>query len=212
MKFILRAWIVFILGALPMALLSSCSKSTDPVTTSTTTDSTYLIKHSMFQKDGQPSINGWTLVPAELAEDTALFTNPTRFFETDVPPGLTGWSFKLHTADVLTEHNQLTQSFTNLKSGVYSLTTWLRYKYILMPGTFPEGWISIIKSSGGVTEVKKLYPPDSTRWIEQTLLDTLSLLPTDTVTVLLSGGAKDGGPNAHGNPVNVDDISFRKLP
>jgi hypothetical protein len=192
-------------------VLSSCSKSTEPGTT--TIDSTYLIKHSLFTKDGKPSLNGWTLIPAELDEDTALFTNPTRFFETDVPPGLSGWSFKLHTADILTEHNQLTQSFTNLKSGVYSLTAWLKYKYVLAPGTFPPGWISIIKSNGGVPQIAMQYASDSTAaWHEQTLLDTLTLLPTDTVTVLLSAGAKDGGPNAHGNPVNVDDISFRKLP
>ena len=47
---------------------------------------------------------------------------------------------------------------------------------------------------------------------DQTLLDTLTLSPSDTVTVILSGGAKDGGPSAHGNPLSVDDISFRRLP
>ncbi len=200
----------FILSFLCAFALSSCSKSTEPVTNSS--DSIYLIKHSVFSKDGKPSLNGWTLIPAEVDEDTALFTNPTRFFETDVPPGLTGWSFKLHTSDFLDEHNQLTQSFTNLQSGVYSLTVWLKYKYVLAPGTYPDGWISIIKSNGGVPEIKKLFPPDSTTWMELNLLDTLNLLPSDTVTVLLSAGAKDGGPNAHGNPVNVDDITFRKLP
>src|SRR3989442_11033096 len=95
-------------------VLSACSKSTAPDTNPPSTDSTYLIKHSVFEKDGNPSLNGWTLHAAELDEDTALFTNPTRFFEPDVPPGGGKWSFKLHTADFLQLHNQLTQSFTNL--------------------------------------------------------------------------------------------------
>ncbi len=184
-------------------IVSSCSKTSNPVTT-TPTDSTYLLNHSRFEQGGSPSLNGWKFNPAQ--------PDDTIDFEMDVPPGAGTWSFKLHTADLLDVHNTVTQSFTNLTSGVYSLTTWLKYKYILSSGTFPPGWISIIKSSGGVVSTKLQFGEDSTNWHPQTLLDTLTLLPTDTLTVLLSAGSRSASSGQHGNPMWVDDITFRKLP
>ena len=192
-------------------VLSSCSKSTEPGTTTTATDSTYLIKHSTFEKNGQPFVGSWTFHNAEDG-DTALFTNPGRYFDTDVPSGGGKYSFRLHTSDFLNQYNQLTQSFTNLKSGIYNLSVWLKYKYVLDPTTFPPSWIAIIKSNGGVPLITRQNAVDSSTWQQQTILDTLTLLPTDTLTVVLSGGAKNGGPSSHGNPLSVDDISFRRLP
>ena len=189
-------------------VLCSCSKSTEPTTNS---DSTYLIKHSTFEKNGQPFLNGWTFHEAEEG-DTALFTNPGRFFVMEAPPGAGTYSFRLHTSDFLNQYNQLTQSFTNLKSGIYSLSVWLKYKYVLDLATFPPSWIAVMKSNGGTPVIVRQNAVDSLTWQQQTLLDTLTLLPTDTVTVVLSSGAKNGGPNAHGNPLSVDDISFRRLP
>ena len=192
-------------------VVSSCTKSTEPGTNTTIIDSSYLIQHSVFEKSGQPFVGGWTFHAAEEG-DTALFTNPGRYFITDVPSGGGMYSFRLHTSDFLNQYNQLTQSFTDLKSGIYSLSVWLKYKYVLDPTTFPPSWIGIIKSNGGAPVITKMNAVDSSTWQQQTILDTLTLLPTDTVTVVLSGGAKNGGPNAHGNPLSVDDVSFRRLP
>ena len=122
------------------------------------------------------------------------------------------YSFRLHTSDFLNQYNQLTQSFTNLKSGIYSLSVWLKYKYVLDPVTFPPSWIGVMKSNGGAPLIARQNAVDSSTWQLQTILDTLTLLPSDTVTVVLSGGAKNGGPSAHGNPLSVDNISFRRLP
>ena len=191
--------IIFIIGI----LLSSCSKTGNPATT-TLSDTTYLLNHSRFEQGGNPSLNGWTFNPAQ--------PDDTLDFEMDVPPGAGTWSFKLHTADLLDVHNSVSQSFTNLTSGVYSLTVWLKYKYILAPGTFPPGWISIIQTSGAVSATKMQFGTDNTNWQPQTLLDTLVLLPTDTVTVLLSAGSRSVSSGLHGNPMWVDDISFGKLP
>ncbi len=196
---------------LSLYVLSSCSKSTEPSSNITPADSTYLIQHSMFEKNGQPFVGNWTFHNAEDG-DTALFTNPGRYFDTDVPSGGGTYSFRLHTSDFLNQFNQLTQSFTNLKSGIYNLSVWLKYKYVLDPATFPPSWIAIIKSNGGTSVIAKQNAVDSLTWQQETILDTLTLLPTDTVTVVLSGGAKNGGPSAHGNPLSVDNISFRRLP
>ena len=184
--------------------LSSCNKTNTPVTPATNSDTTYYLNHSLFEQGGKPSLNGWTFIPAQ-ADDTIDF-------ELDTPPGKGMWSFKLHTSDLLGALNTVSQSFTNLKSGVYNLTVWLKYKYILAPGSFPPGSISIIKTNGGTVSVTSQYGTDSTTWHPQTLLDTLSLLPGDTVTVALSAGARSVTSTLHGNPMWVDDISFFRLP
>jgi hypothetical protein len=197
----IKIFFVFILCA---AFLSSCSKTSNPASVTTPVDTTALINNSLFEVGGNFSLNGWMFHPAQ-ADDTLDF-------EMDTPPGKGTWSFKLHTSDLLGANNSISQSFTNLSSGVYSLTSWLKYKYILAAGTFPPGWISIIKTSAGVSTPKIQLGVDSTNWTQETLLDTLQLISTDTVTVSLSAGARSVSSNLHGNPMWVDDITFRKLP
>jgi hypothetical protein len=191
--------ILFVLYAC-VIIISSCSKTNSPVTPVTSNDTTFLLHHALFEQNGKPSLGGWTFHPA--AKDDTLD------FEMDVPPGDGTWSYKLHTSDTPPITSTLTQNFTNLTSGVYSLNAWLKYKYILVSGTFSPGWISIIKISGGISTSKSKFGIDSTVWHPETLLDTLTLATTDTLTVKLSAGA--GG--AHGDPLWFDDITFEKLP
>jgi hypothetical protein len=190
---------IFVLCAC-VAIFSACSKSVSPVTPTTSNDTTFLLHHALFEQNGKPSLGGWAFHPA--AKDDTLD------FEMDVPPGDGTWSYKLHTSDTPPITSTLTQNFTNLTSGVYSLTAWLKYKYLLAPGTFSPGWISIIKTSGGVSTSKIKLGIDSTVWHPETLLDTLSLIVTDTVSIQLSAGA--GG--SHGDPLWFDDVTFEKLP
>lgn len=194
---------IFFVFVMCVVVLSSCSKSNNPVLV-TPADTSIVMNHSLFEQGGKPSLNGWTFHPAQ-ADDTLDF-------EIDTPPGAGTWSFKLHTSDLLSAHNYVTRSFTNLASGVYSLTAWLKYKYVLAQGTFPPGWISIVKTSGGISSAKIQFGDDSTNWHPQTLLDTLQLGTADTVTVLLSAGARSVSSNMHGNPMWIDDITFKKLP
>ena len=181
--------------------LSSCSKSSNPVTTINATDSTVILSHSLFEQNGQQSLNGWTFNPAG--------TDDTLDFEQDAPPGDGTWSYKLHTSDFPPVTNTLTRNYTGLTTGVYSLTAWIHLKYDLAEGTFPEGWISIVKISGGDSTIKSQLTTDSTVWHPISLLDTLSLKSTDTVLLLLSAGARI--TNQHGNPVWYDDITFKRI-
>src|SRR5438309_726389 len=99
-------------------LLASCSKSTSPNITTAAPDSTRFPTHAMFEQSGQPSLNGWTFHP-QIPGDTAGF-------DRDTPPSSGTWSLKLHKADTPHGTNNVTQGFTNLTSGIYELTSWLR--------------------------------------------------------------------------------------
>lgn len=183
---------------------AGCKSSTSPTTNNGgTTDTTVLLNHVLFQVNGVPSLNGWTY-HASVAEDTIDF-------DPSAPPGDGLWSLKLHTADYPPATNYVTRSFTNLSSGVYSLTALLHLKYVLPPAQFPEGWMAIIKKSGSDTSTKLQLTQDSDQWHSETLLDTLTLLPTDTVTLQLSAGCRATTGSLHGNPVWFDDITFKKL-
>jgi hypothetical protein len=183
-------------------LLASCSKNSSPTSTILSkSDSTAFPSDLFFEKNGAPSLNGWIYHPA-LAIDTANF-------EMDVPPTGGIWSLKLHKADTPHGTNNVTMSFTNLTSGIYELSSWMKIKYLLPPGTSPEGSISIIKESGGYHFQTTTTSGDSIQWHLVNLVDTLSLLSSDSVTIMLAAGASDTA--AHGNPMWFDDVTFKKI-
>jgi hypothetical protein len=181
-------------------LVSSCSKSSNPVSATAPSDSTTFPNHFFFEKNSQPSLNGWIYNPA-IAGDTANF-------DADAPIGGI-WSLKLHKADTPHGSNNVTRTFTNLTSGVYKLTSWVKIKYAVTPGTFPEGFISIAKESGNNSYPVNTNTGDSVSWHPISVFDTLSLVSTDKVTIMLSAGAAD--TTGHGNPVWFDNITFVKL-
>ncbi len=183
-------------------MISACSKSSDPITAMPIpSDSTAFPNHLMFEKDGHGSLNGWAFHPAIIGD--------TANFEVDTPPTGGTWSLKLHKADTPHGSNNVTRTFTNISSGIYELSSWMKIKYLLPAGTSPEGSISIIKSSNGVSYTKTTTSGDSIVWHQVNLLDTLVLLPSDSLTIMLAAGASDTA--AHGNPMWFDDVTFRKV-
>jgi len=195
----MKRWILLFVC---ITLFASCKSSPTTNNTSNTSDTTVILDHALFEQNGTPSLNGWTFHPAG--------TDDTLDFEQSAPPGMGTWSYKLHTSDFPPVTNALVRNYTGLVSGIYSFTAWHRMKYILAAGTFPEGYISVTKLSGGISTVTTQITTDDTAWHTVSLLDTFALQPSDTVQLLLSAGARTTGQ--HGNPLWFDDITFERLP
>jgi hypothetical protein len=194
--------------------LSACSKSTSPPNGTpvpiTVFDSTFFPNGENFEVNGLPSLDGWVFHPSILG-DTITFSSSTQ--GDYIPPGDTAtWSITLRKSDVPPITNNVTKNFIQCSSGVYSLTVWLRMKKVLdsAEGYNPVGWVGVIKHSGGLLDTTSVSAGDSTGWSPVTVLDTLSLLPTDTVTLMIASGMCDS--SCHGNPYWYDEITFKKLP
>ncbi|HET6401521.1 MAG TPA: hypothetical protein VFH95_09000 [Candidatus Kapabacteria bacterium] len=188
-------------------LLASCSKSSNPVApeqTVTVFDTTAFPANEYFQANGLPSLDGWTFHPS-IPGDTITF-DPF-----GPPTNSTAWSITLRKSDVPPVTNNVTKSFIHCTSGVYSFTVWLTMKKPLPDTTYnPVGSIAIIRQRNGMRDTASMTSSDSIIWHPVTLLDILTLLPTDTVTLMLASGACDS--SCHGNPLWFDDITFKKLP
>lgn len=189
---------VFLAVSISAFLFSSCSKSSNPASP-VVSDSTAFPNHFFFEKDGNPYLGGWTFHRSDPDE--------LPIYEMEVPPTGGTWSLKLHKSDLPNPINSVTETFTNLTSGIYELSAWTKMKYKLA-GINPLGQISIIKSSAGVVSTASASSGDSTGWHEVMLRDTLSLLRTDSVTIMLAGGIGDSA--VHGNALWFNDITFRK--
>ena len=203
-----------ILLCLCFMLFSACSKSTSPsnVTTVPVTvfDSTSFPNNENFEANGLPSLDGWVFHPS-IPGDTITFYGASE--GNYIPPGDTAsWSISLRKSDVPPVPNEVTKSFIHCSSGVYSFTVWLKIKKYLNAnqGYNPVGWTGIIKQSGGLSYTQSVSSGDSNDWHPVTVLDTLSLLPTDTVTLALVSGMCDS--SCHGNAYWYDNITFKKLP
>jgi hypothetical protein len=177
------------------ACKSSTSTTSNPPPTS---DTTFLLKNATFDSSGTHGFNGWVF---QHSLDTVDF-------EQDAPPGAGTWGFKIHSVDFPYQTDNITRSFTNLTSGVYEFTLWSHTKYVFADSIFHPAWMSITKKSGGVLMMVTDSVPDSLTWFPYTMFDTLTLLPTDTVTLEVSCGLAI----IHGNPNTVDDFTFAKLP
>lgn len=190
-----------------VVLLASCGKSSNPVTPEQTAaifDTTAFPTSEFFQVNGFPSLDGWTFHPS-IPGDTITFN------AFGPPANPTAWSITLRKSDVPPVTNNVTKSFIHCTSGVYSLTSWLTMKKTLSDTTYnPVGSIAIIRQSNGIRDTVSMSSSDSIIWHPVTLLDTLTLLPTDTVTLMLASGACDS--SCHGNPLWFDNITFKKLP
>ena len=178
---------------------SSCSKSSNPTSTTTPSDSTAFPNHFFFEKDGNPYLGGWTFHPGDLDE--------LPIYEMEAPPTGGKWSLKLHKSDLPNPINSVTETFTNLTSGIYELSGWTKMKYKIA-GINPLGSISIMKNRSGVFSTQSASSGDSTGWHLVTLNDTLLLERTDSVTIMLAGGIGDA--SVHGNALWFNDITFRK--
>ena len=187
--------------------LTSCSSSSNPTGPSQTVmlfDSTAFPTSEYFQANGLPSLDGWTFHPS-IPGDTITFN------QYGPPANPAAWSITLRKSDVPPVTNNVTKSFVHCTSGVYSFMVWLTMKKTLADTTYnPVGSIAIIWQSNGFRDTASMTSEDSTHWHPVTLLDTLTLLPTDTVTLLLASGACDS--SCHGNPLWFDNITFKKLP
>jgi hypothetical protein len=177
------------------ACKSSTSTTSNPPPMS---DTTFLLKNATWDSGGTHGWNGWTF----------RHTFDTIDFEMDAPPGGGTWGFKIHSVDLPTQSNNITQSFTNLTSGVYEFTLWSHTKYVFPDSVFNPAWVSFTKVSGGVATKLTDSLTDNLNWFPQTMFDTLTLLPTDTITIEISSGLAI----THGDPTTVDDFTFAKLP
>jgi hypothetical protein len=197
------------------ALFSGCSKSTSPPnatpTPITVFDTASFPNNENFEDaNGLPSLDGWVFHPS-IPGDTITFNNISE--GNYVPPGDTAhWSITLRKSDVPPITNNVTKSFIHCSSGVYSFTVWLRMKKVLdsAQGYNPVGWVGVVKNSSGLLDTTSVSSGDSTDWNPVTVLDTLTLLPTDTVTLMIASGMCDS--SCHGNPYWYDNITFKKIP
>ncbi len=171
----------------------SCKSSTAPAPFTR-----FPLINSNFDSGGTHGWNGWTF----------RHTFDTIDFEQDAPPGGGTWGFKLHSVDLPTQSNNIIQSFTNLSSGVYEFSLWSHYKYVFPDSIFHPAWFSITKESGGITTTVTDSITNGLDWASTTMLDTLALVPTDSVTLEVSSGLAI----VHGNPNTVDNFTFAKLP
>lgn len=173
-------------------------------------DSTSFPTNENFDVNGLPSLDGWVFHPSIIGDTITFYSASEGPY---IPPGDTAvWSISLRKSDVPPVTNNVTKSFIHCSSGVYSLTVWLRMKKVLdsAQGYNPVGWIGVVKQSGGLLDTTSVSAGDSTGWNPVTVLDTLSLLPTDTVTLMIASGMCDS--SCHGNPYWYDNITFKKLP
>ncbi len=162
-------------------------------------DSTAFPNHFFFEKGGNPYLGGWAFHPSDPAE--------LPIYEMVAPPTGGTWSLKLHKADLPSPINSVTETFSGLTSGIYELSAWTKMKYLLA-GINPLGQVSIIKNRSGVLSTVTVSSGDSTGWHMVTLDDTLWLLRTDSVTIMLAGGVGDS--STHGNALWFNDITFGK--
>ena len=184
-----------------VALLASCKDSTSPATTAALPDSLRFPTNALFEVNGVPSLNGWSYHP-DIPGDTAGF-------DKDAPSGGT-WSLKLHKADTPHGTNNVTEGFTNLTSGLYELTAWIKTKYAnFAVDTNAQGWISITKKRNGLSTTTLSRSGTDTLWHSVSVFDTLSLFSTDSVIIELSAAATD--TITHGNPTWFDDVTFQKV-
>ena len=185
-----------------IVVLSSCSKNSNPVsTTPMVPDSLRFPTNSFFEMNGEPSLNGWSYHP-DIPGDTAGFDH-------DAPPG-GAWSLKLHKADSPHGTNNVTQGFTNLTSGLYELTSMVKTKYAnFAVDTNAQGWISITKRTNGSSYIALARTGNDTGWHVLSVFDSLSLVPSDSVIIELSSAATD--TTTHGNPTWFDDVTFKKV-
>ncbi len=189
--------LLLVISCIGCFALTSCKSSTAPTTTNGS-DTTFILKNANFDSAGTHGFNGWSF----------FHSLDTIDFEQDAPPGGGTWGFKIHSVDFPWQSDYITQRFTNLTSGVYEFTAWSHTKYVLPDSIFHPSWISITKTSGGVATTVTDSIRDNLYWHPETLLDTLTLLPTDTITLEISSGLAI----VHGNPNTVDNFTFAKLP
>ena len=200
----LTSYLLVVIGEFACYALASCKSTTSPSqnnpdTTKTSSDTTYLLRNANFDSTGGGhSFNGWTF--------NKVFD--TVDFEQDAPLGDGTWGFKLHSVDLLPPSNNITRNFTGLDSGVYALTVWSHSKYVYPNSVCLPGWMGIMHVRGSVRDTAMRYLANSLSWQPETMLDTLALLPTDTVTLEISAGVAV----THGNPVTVDEFTFAKYP
>ena len=190
---------LLIISFLTIAVLSSC-KSISTTVDAIPSDTVFFLNNGNFDSTGGGhSFNGWTFNPVFDTVD----------FEQDAPPGDGTWGFKLHSVDVpLQTSNNITRNFTGLDSGVYAFTVWSHSKYVYPNSVCLPGWMGITRVRGSIKDTVMQYLANSLNWQPETMLDTLALLPGDTITLEISAGIAI----THGNPVTVDEFTFAKYP
>ncbi len=187
--------------------LASCKSNTSTQPNSADTlqpksDTTFFLKNLTWDSTGTHGWNGWTFHrPTSGMLDTIDY-------EQDAPPGGGTWGFKMHSVDYPTQSVNITRSFTNLSSGVYEFSLWSHTKYVYADSVFHPAWMSVTKVSGGISSTVTDSLAGSLTWVPQSMFDTLSLVPTDTVTLEVSSGLAI----THGDPTTVDLFTFAKLP
>jgi len=161
----------FIFSILITFFISGCSeeeKSVNP-------PSGNALINSSFEKNGQPSSDGWTIPSGSK-------------YSNDVPPGGGSYSLELESnqppevyaeimVPVLTQFNNYKLSFWSKSSGVSS-------------GIYGKAILSLLRNGSEVKSIgKTLDNPGNIVWSSSTLADTFSVAAGDSFSVKLSGGA-----------------------
>jgi hypothetical protein len=138
-----------------------------------------LLQSPSFENGGQPSLNGWGAFP---------------IFDHGAPPGLgLSWSLVMPPAGFPPSTGEkdpgATQQFANLSSGVYRFSAWAR-----STNTYSVGHLTIERDSSGQWINPKEVNLAGSTWHQYTVTDTLTLLPSDTVGIILSGGVCEACP------------------
>ena len=133
-------------------------------------DSTNLIQNSSFEMNDQPTLHSWVAdsVLGKLVQDA--------------PPGGGQWSLQLSPGWFPQEGFARTYISGQSGAGVYQLSAWIKN----LNG--PRSRFRIGQWSNNAWVSFKEIPCDSSSWMQYSLVDTLSLLPDDTIAVHLSAG------------------------
>ncbi len=154
------------------------------------------VENGSFEIDGQSSLSGWRFTCAGAASE-------------DAPSGGGTWSLKLAPGNVQgCDPGLAFQTIPAVRSGeVWRLTAWVKQS----PVTFSPVSIywQIVTARGDSIRLAAEMTTAQT-WTQLTVVDTLSLVPGDSVMIVLDAGATSG-PEILGAGANFDLVSVERV-
>ena len=154
------------------------------------------VVNGSFETDGQPSLSGWRFTCAGAASE-------------DAPSGGGTWSLKLAPGNVQGCSPGLAfQAVPAVRSGeVWRLTVWA--KRSAATATIASIYWKISSADGTATSLSA-DTTSARSWTQLTVVDTLSLVPGDSVMIVLDAGGTSG-PEILGAGANFDLVSVERV-